>query len=45
MIPADPAGHYHLSLAYARVGRKADAAREIELQKALSEKKAAGATP
>jgi len=32
MEPNDPAGHYQLATAYARTGRKQDAAREIELQ-------------
>jgi Flp pilus assembly protein TadD len=33
MEPADPAGHYQLSIAYARVGRKADAERQMALQR------------
>jgi tetratricopeptide (TPR) repeat protein len=33
MEAADPAGHYQLSIAYARVGRKADAEREMALQR------------
>jgi tetratricopeptide (TPR) repeat protein len=33
MEAADPAGHYQLSIAYARVGRKADAEREMGLQR------------
>jgi tetratricopeptide (TPR) repeat protein len=33
MQPPDPAGHYQLSIAYARVGRKEDATREMALQR------------
>jgi len=33
MQPADPAGHYQLSIAYAKLGRKEDAAREMALQR------------
>jgi tetratricopeptide (TPR) repeat protein len=33
MEPADPAGHYQLSIAYAKLGRKDDAAREMALQR------------
>jgi tetratricopeptide (TPR) repeat protein len=32
MEAADPAGHYQLSIAYAKLGRKEDAAREMALQ-------------
>jgi len=32
MQPNDPAGHYQLATAYARTGRKEDAAREMDLQ-------------
>jgi len=32
MQPGDPAGHYQLATAYARTGRKQDAAREMDLQ-------------
>ncbi|MGH9724095.1 MAG: tetratricopeptide repeat protein [Candidatus Acidiferrales bacterium] len=32
MQPADPAGHYQLAIAYARIGRKQDAQREMALQ-------------
>lgn len=31
--PADPAGHYQLATAYARIGRKQDAEREMALQR------------
>jgi tetratricopeptide (TPR) repeat protein len=33
MEAADPAGHYQLSIAYAKLGRKEDAAREMGLQR------------
>jgi tetratricopeptide (TPR) repeat protein len=33
LVPADPAGHYQLSIAYARTGNQAAAAQEMELQK------------
>jgi tetratricopeptide (TPR) repeat protein len=33
MQPADPAGHYQLSIAYARVGRKEDAATQMAAQR------------
>jgi predicted Zn-dependent protease len=39
MVPRDPAGHYQLSVAYARTGRKAEAAREMNIQQGLSQKK------
>jgi tetratricopeptide (TPR) repeat protein len=38
MQPADPAGHYQLSIAYARIGRKEDAAREMAIQRQIIEK-------
>jgi predicted Zn-dependent protease len=38
MQPSNPAGHYHLSLAYSRTGRGEDAKRETALQKAAAEK-------
>lgn len=44
MEPSDPAGHYQLAIAYNRVGRKQDAAREIALQRE-AEKKASHSTP
>jgi tetratricopeptide (TPR) repeat protein len=39
MVPEDPAGHYQLSVAYARTGRKADATREISIQQELAQKR------
>jgi len=33
MEAADPAGHYQLSIAYAKSGRKEDATREMALQR------------
>jgi tetratricopeptide (TPR) repeat protein len=33
MVPADPAGHYQLAVAYARTGNQAAATQEMELQK------------
>ena len=36
--PANPAGHYHLAVAYGRVGRKEDARREAGLQRETAEK-------
>ena len=36
--PADPAGHYQLATAYARTGQKADADREMALQREASAK-------
>jgi tetratricopeptide (TPR) repeat protein len=38
MLPDDPAGHYQLSIAYARTGRKEDATRQMEMQRQTSEK-------
>jgi predicted Zn-dependent protease len=38
MQPTNPAGHYHLALAYSRVGRSEDAKREAALQQATAEK-------
>lgn len=43
MSPEDPAGHYQLSIAYARAGRKEDSVRETTLQQQLYEKKQAAA--
>ncbi|MGB6846434.1 MAG: tetratricopeptide repeat protein [Candidatus Acidiferrales bacterium] len=37
MEPEDPAGHYQLSIAYARLGRKEDAAREMARQRAIEQ--------
>lgn len=45
MLPADPAGHYQLSIAYARTGRKEDAARQIEMQRQAAEKVPGGSRP
>ncbi len=36
--PGNPAGHYHLAIAYSRAGRKEDAKREAALQKETTEK-------
>jgi tetratricopeptide (TPR) repeat protein len=36
--PSNPAGHYNLAIAYGRVGRKDDAAREAALHRETSEK-------
>jgi predicted Zn-dependent protease len=38
MQPADPAGHYQLATAYARTGQKADADREMALQRETAAK-------
>jgi predicted Zn-dependent protease len=38
MQPTNPAGHYHLALAYSRVGRSEDAKREAALQQSTAEK-------
>lgn len=38
MLPADPAGHYQLSIAYARTGRKEEATREMAIQRQILEK-------
>lgn len=45
MLPADAAGHYQLSVAYARTGRKEDAVREMAIQRQISEKNPSGAEP
>jgi predicted Zn-dependent protease len=45
MLPADPAGHYQLSIAYARTGRKEDAARETAIQRQIIEKTPNGSRP
>jgi tetratricopeptide (TPR) repeat protein len=42
ILPSDPAGHYQLSIAYARTGRKDDAAREMAIQRQISEKSPGG---
>jgi tetratricopeptide (TPR) repeat protein len=38
MLPSDPTGHYQLSIAYARTGRKEDAIREMAIQQQIIEK-------
>ena len=45
MVAADAAGHYQLSMAYARTGRKEDAAREMAIQQQISEKNPGGVRP
>jgi len=45
VLPDDPAGHYQLSLAYARTGRKEEAVRELALQQELAKKKPGGTAP
>ena len=45
MLPTDAAGHYQLSVAYARTGRKEDAVREMAIQRQISEKNPSGAQP
>ena len=45
MLPDDPAGHYQLSVAYARMGRKEEAARQMEMQRQTSEKPQGGSRP
>jgi predicted Zn-dependent protease len=45
MLPADPAGHYQLSIAYARTGRKEDATREMAIQRQIIEKTPVGTRP
>lgn len=45
MLPADPAGHYQLSIAYARTGRREDAARETGIQRQILEKTPNGSRP
>ncbi len=43
IVPEDPAGHYQLSVAYARTGRKQDAVHEMAIQQELAQKKQGGA--
>jgi predicted Zn-dependent protease len=38
MLPADPAGHYQLAIAYARTGNKEEADRQMVLQREINEK-------
>ena len=45
MLPTDAAGHYQLSMAYARTGRKEDAVREMAIQQQISEKNPSGVRP
>lgn len=46
LVPADPAGHYQLSIAYGRTGRTADQQRELEIQQELNAKgPGSGAAP
>ncbi len=45
MLPTDAAGHYQLSMAYARTGRKEDAVREMAIQRQISEKNPDGVRP
>jgi tetratricopeptide (TPR) repeat protein len=45
MLPADAAGHYQLSMAYARTGRKEEAVREMALQRQITEKNPSGVRP
>jgi tetratricopeptide (TPR) repeat protein len=40
-VPDDPAGHYQLGIAYARMGRREDSIREMTLQRELAEKRQA----
>jgi tetratricopeptide (TPR) repeat protein len=42
--PDDPAGHYQLSIAYARTERKEDSVREMTIQQQLYEKKRSGSS-
>ena len=45
MVPGDPAGHYQLSVAYVRTGRKAEATREIGIQQELTRQKDGSSAP
>lgn len=45
MQPGDPAGHYQLATAYARTGHKAEADREMALQREAAAKSPQGAQP
>jgi len=38
-VPEDPAGHYQLGIAYARMGRREDSIREMTIQRELAEKR------
>jgi tetratricopeptide (TPR) repeat protein len=43
--PSDPAGHYQLSISYARMGRKQDATREMAIQQEMARKNPGGPPP
>ena len=43
VVPEDPAGHYQLSVAYARTGRRQEAVSEMAIQQELAQKKPGGA--
>jgi tetratricopeptide (TPR) repeat protein len=45
ILPGDPAGHYQLSIAYARTGRKEEATREMAIQRQILEKTPNGGRP
>ena len=45
MLPGDAAGHYQLSIAYARTGRKDDATREMAIQRQIAAKNPNGMRP
>jgi tetratricopeptide (TPR) repeat protein len=45
VLPRDPAGHYQLSIAYARTGRKEEATREMAIQRQILEKTPNGTRP
>lgn len=42
MLPSDPAGHYQLSIAYSRTGRRMEAVHEMEIQQELVRKNPSG---
>ncbi len=44
-VPADPAGHYQLAIAYSRTGNKAAADRELKLQQEALAKQAVRRSP
>jgi tetratricopeptide (TPR) repeat protein len=44
LSPDDAAGHYQLSIAYARIDRKEDSVREMTIQQQLYEKKRSGSS-
>jgi Flp pilus assembly protein TadD len=45
VVPEDPAGHYQLGTAYARTGRKEDAAVQMRLQQEAAAKAAGAPRP